>query len=330
MGDWKMFTEYLGPITEDNLSGAHALLERAARLIQQGALVAIPSETIYGLGVSILNTEAVQKLFAVKQRKQNHALPILIAHLDQLKFIAREIPPAFGLLSKQLLPGPLTVILKKNLQLSPLITGGKDTVAIRFSSHPALKRIVELAGCPIAFPSANLSGKPSPTLAKHVFEDFNGKIEAIVDGGETEYGLESTLISLENPDRPILYRFGVVEKRDIENVLGCELEVHPQALLPQRVAQNLQSLPAIRLFSSWDEMKIYLKLSNRSKRLIMSYEENVSIAQPGDLFKLSGKNLYEGLRFASRNGYAEVLVLCTPGLKSNEPLYRRLKQIANT
>lgn len=325
-----MYTEILGPVSEDSLVNVHELLQRAARLLQQGALIAIPTETTYGLAASILNETALKDLFSVKNRDASHALPVQIANLDQLKFIAREIPPQFHLLAKQFLPGPLTIVLKKNPPLSETITGGADTVAVRFSSNAVVRRLIELAGCPLAMPSANLTGRPSPTSAKHVLEDFNGKIQGIVDGGETKYGLESTVISLEDPLNPILLRHGVIGQRSIEKALGRTLCVHPRALLSHHGVGSTQKLPAVRLFSSWDEMKIYLQLSNDSKRLVMTQEERTPVIQMCDFFKLSTKNLYEGLRLALRDGYAEVLVLCNPLLRNNETLHQRLKQIAST
>jgi len=325
-----MYTEYLGPVIEGNLIGAQELLQRAARLLQQGALVAIPTETTYGLAASILNESALKSLYTVKNRKAASPLPVQVANLDQLKFITRELPSQFNVIAKHFLPGPITVVLKKNPHLSDIITGGKDTVAVRISSNMTVKRMIELVGCPLAMPSANLSGNPSPTCAKHVLEDFNGKIQGIVDGGETEFGLESTVLSLENPDKPILLRFGVIGQREIEKALGCTVQVHPQALLAHQSKASSTILPAVRLFSSWEEMKIYLQLSNDSKRLIMSQEDSSPRIQMCDYFKLSAKNLYEGLRMALRDGYAEVLVLCSPILKNNEILHQRLKQIAST
>lgn len=326
-----MYTEYLGPVNEDNLIEAQEFLRRAARLLQQGALVAVPTETTYGLAASILNETALKNLYAIKNRSKAMALPVQVANFDQLKFITCNISSEFEVLAKHFLPGPLTIVLKKNPHLSNTITAEKDTVAVRISSNKLVRRLIELVGCPLAIPSANLSGNPSPTCAKHVLEDFNGKIHGIVDGGEAEFGLESTVLSLEDPTTPILLRFGMITQREIEKVLNCSIRIHPKALLVNQSKSNSNNrFPAIRLFSSWDEMKIYLQLSNDSKRLIMSQEECSPIVQACNFFRLSKTNLYEGLRLALRNGYAEVLVLCSPILKNNKILYHRLKQIAST
>ncbi|CCB88870.1 L-threonylcarbamoyladenylate synthase [Simkania negevensis] len=325
-----MYTEYLGPIAEENLLGSQELLQRAARLLQQGALVAIPTETTYGLAASILNETALKNLYEIKNRETSTALPIQVANTDQLKFITRDLPHQFDLIAKHFLPGPLTIVLKKNPHLSSTISGGMDTVAVRISSNKIARRLIELVGCPLAMPSANLSGNPSPTCAKHVLEDFNGKIQGIVDGGNSEYGLESTVLSLEDPANPVILRFGVISQRSIEKVLGTQVRVHPKALLSHFGKVGQQRLPAIRLFSSWDEMKIYLQLSNDSRRLVMSREERFPTLKMCDYFNLCAKNLYEGLRMAIRDSYSEVLVLCNPTLKNDEMLHQRLKQIAST
>lgn len=325
-----MYTEYLGPINEDNQIDMEGLLNRAARLLQQGALIAVPTETTYGLAASILNETALKKIYAVKNRNQAFALPVQVANFDQLKWITRDLPPQFEMLSHCFFPGPLTVVVKKNPNLSNTITAGKDTVAVRISSNNIVKRMIELIGCPLAIPSANISGNPSPICAKHVLEDFNGKIDGIVDGGETEFGLESTVLSIEDPKKPVLLRFGVISQHEIEQALNCKIRIHPKELFAHQNRSRSNRLPTIRLFSSWDEMKIYLQLSSNSKRLVMSLETCSSIIRAPHFFKLTGKNLYEGLRVALRNGCAEVLVLSSPALKDNQKLYQRLKQVAST
>lgn len=325
-----MYTECLDLVSKDSLSKAHEHLQRAARLLQQGKLVAMPTETTYGLGASILNQSALQNLYKVKNRDHSKPLPVQVANFDQLKFIVRDLPSQFKKIADRFLPGPLTVILKKNRSLSDVITGEKGSVAIRISSNPIVKKIIELTGCPLAMPSANLSGRPSSIFAKHVLEDLNGKIEVIIDGGETEFGFESTVISLENPEKPVLMRHGVILQHELEGVLESPLYIHSQALLSHYRTDRTKTFPAVRLFSSWDEMNIYLQLSNQNKRLIMSLENPSKTIVMRDFFKLTDKNLYEGLRVALRNGYAEILVLYAPSLKKSGLLYKRLKQIAIT
>lgn len=318
-----MYTEYFGPINREELKG----LESPSRKLQQGGLVAFPTETVYGLGATILNVQALKRLYQVKNRAKGHSLPVQVANMDQMKFVATDIPYEAQVLANHFLPGPLTLILKKNPNLSDLVTGGKPTIAVRLCSDSIARRLVELTGCPLAVPSANLTGKPSPTKASHVLEDFNGQIEGIVDGGEVTYGMESTLISLEDPLSPTLLRFGMIPQSEIENVLNRKLVVHSLALTANGSTTFGKLRSAVRLFSSWDEMKIYLKLSSTSKRMIMCSE---SSPFQGEHFQLDGKNLYEGLRIADREGYAEVLVHCSPEIKKNSFLLNKLKQIARS
>jgi tRNA threonylcarbamoyl adenosine modification protein (Sua5/YciO/YrdC/YwlC family) len=317
-----MYTEYFGPINREELKG----LEAPSRKLQQGGLIAFPTETIYGLGASILNEEAIIRLFTVKGRNEIHSLPVQVANMDQLKFVVQEIPQTAAILASHFLPGPLTIILKKHPNLSSLITGGKETVAVRLCSDPIARRLIELTGCPLAVPSANITGKPSPTKASHVLEDLNGQIDGIVDGGETQHGMESTVISFEDPHRPTILRHGVIEKKEIEIVLNRNVYIHPLALTFNGCSSFNKLRSAVRLFSSWEEIRIYLKLSPASKRMMMSKENRAPI--PGDYFPLDEKNFYEGLRAADRGGYAEVLVCCNPELKKDISLLNKLKQIA--
>ncbi|MCB1082446.1 MAG: threonylcarbamoyl-AMP synthase [Chlamydiia bacterium] len=318
-----MYTEYYGPINRKDLKG----LEAPSRKLQQGGIVAFPTETTYGLGTSILNEDAIKRLFEVKGREETRALPVLIANLDQLRFVVSEYPEEAKALAEEFLPGPLTIVMKKHPNLSPLITGGKESVAVRFSSDPIARRLVEMTGCPLASPSANMTGKPSSIQASHVLEDFNGKVDGIVDGGVAKYGMESTLISLEDPSRPTILRFGVAEQKEIERVLNRKVLIHPLALTLNGSSFFGKLRSVVRLFSTWEEMKIYLKMSPGSRRLILSKD----VAQiEGKHFQLDGKNLYEGLRKADREGFAEVLVCCNPELKKDIVLLNKLKQIART
>lgn len=322
-----MYTELLGPILSDDLTESSSLLERAVRLLQQGGLVAFPTETVYGLGASILREDALERLFKVKQRPKNMALPIHVANINQVKFVASDIPQAFYALAERFFPGPLTIVLKKSEMLSPLISGSNQSVAIRISPNPIAKRLIELTGCPLAVPSANLTGKPSPIKAKHVLEDFNGDIQAVLDGGECSYGLESTVVSIEDPENPIILRLGPISYSDIEKVLGKQVKISSNTYFSKNRQMHY---PTVRLFSTLDEVRIYLQLSTENKRLLMSSEKIVTGKANCEPFILSMNNLYEGLRLAERESYSEVLVLCDDPLKQNRVLFSRLKQIAST
>jgi len=196
----------------------------AARLILRGKLVAFPTETVYGLGADALNEKAVRRIFDAKGRPADNPLIVHIADFNDLKKLAREIPEEAKLLAERFWPGPLTLVLPKGKDVPPVVTGGLDTVAVRMPAHPIALALIR-SSKPVAAPSANVSGKPSPTLAEHVVDDFYGKIEAIIDGGPTPVGVESTVIDLTS-GRPMLLRPGGLPLEEIEKVIG-PVEVHP-------------------------------------------------------------------------------------------------------
>jgi len=197
-------------------------LKIASEIIKKGGLVAFPTETVYGLGANALNESAVRRIFEVKQRPPDNPLSILVADFDTVYSIA-ELNVIAKRLMDEFFPGPITIIAKKKPVVPDITTGGQDKVAVRMPDHKVALKIIELSETPIAAPSANLSGKPSPTKAEHVLEDFEGKIDAIVDGGETGIGIESTVVDTTTMPIRIL-RLGAIAVEDIENVVG-EVEV---------------------------------------------------------------------------------------------------------
>jgi L-threonylcarbamoyladenylate synthase len=201
-------------------------LVQAADFLKNNEVIAFPTETVYGLGGNAENGEAVAKIFAAKGRPSDNPLIIHIAEIAQLEAFVSEVPQTASLLMEKFWPGPLTIVLnKKDGKLSEVATAGLSTVAVRMPAHPIALAIIKQAGLPIAAPSANRSGKPSPTLARHVFEDLNGKIAGIVDGGPTGVGVESTVIDCTG-EIPVILRPGGVTKEQIEAVIG-RVEVDP-------------------------------------------------------------------------------------------------------
>ena len=205
------------------LSTTPADLQTAAEILKNGGLVAIPTETVYGLGANGLDPEAVKKIFEAKGRPQDNPLILHIAEASQLDEFCTDIPETARELAERFWPGPLTMVLKVRDLVPKVTTAGKDTVAMRCPQTPATREILRLAGVPVAAPSANLSGKPSTTTAQHVLHDMDGKIDAIVDGGACRVGVESTIVDLtENPPR--LLRPGGITPEQLREVLG-ELEI---------------------------------------------------------------------------------------------------------
>lgn len=192
---------------------------RAAQILRDGGLVAIPTETVYGLAANALNPEAVSNIFKAKGRPADNPLIVHITGLEELAALAREIPQAAYDLAERFWPGPLTMILKKQDVVPLITTGGLDTVAVRCPSHPVARAIIRESGLPIAAPSANPSGCPSPTNARRCVEDLTGKVEAIVDGGECQVGVESTVVTLAE-EVPRLLRPGYVTLEQLCDALG--------------------------------------------------------------------------------------------------------------
>lgn len=203
---------------ESNAIDHNKILE-AARIIQSGGLVAFPTETVYGLGADALNPEASRKIYAAKGRPSDNPLIVHISAFEDLVGIAEDVPREAEKLSKAFWPGPLTMIVNKNERVPYETTGGMDTVAVRMPGHPVALELIRQSGCLIAAPSANTSGRPSPTLAEHVAEDLSGKIPMILDGGEVGIGIESTIIDL-TEDIPMILRPGYITREMLENVIG--------------------------------------------------------------------------------------------------------------
>ncbi len=190
----------------------------AAEIIKKGGLVAFPTETVYGLGANALNPDAVKNIFKAKGRPSDNPLIVHISKIEQLNDLVIEVPSAVQKLISRFWPGPLTIILKRSCAVSDEITAGLDTVAVRMPSHPIALALINMSSCPIAAPSANSSGKPSPTRANHVIEDLKGKIDLIIDGGPTSVGVESTVLDMTS-SQPVILRPGGITLEQLNEVL---------------------------------------------------------------------------------------------------------------
>ncbi len=196
-----------------------AVMARAGEILRRGGLVAFPTETVYGLGGDAMNPDAAAKIYLAKGRPSDNPLIVHIADIEGLKDVAGEIPDSALMLAEHFWPGPLTMILPKSEAVPYATTGGLDTVAVRMPRHPAARALIRESGVYIAAPSANLSGRPSPTTAAHVIEDLAGKVDMIIDGGPSDIGLESSIIDLTG-DVPVILRPGAVTREMFEDVLG--------------------------------------------------------------------------------------------------------------
>jgi len=203
-------------------------VKKAAELINSGEVVAFPTETVYGLGANVFDENAVKKIFLAKGRPSDNPLIVHIAEKEQILSVARSVNRQAELLSERFMPGPITLVLPKRKEIPLSVTGGIDTVGVRLPEHIGARQFIKACGYPIPAPSANSSGKPSPTKASHVFDDLNGKIPLILDGGACSGGVESTVISLCGA-KPLLLRPGLITLEMLSDVLG-EVEVHPAVL----------------------------------------------------------------------------------------------------
>lgn len=217
--------------------------DAAAKIIREGGLVAIPTETVYGLGADGLNEEAVAKIFEAKGRPQDNPLILHVTGAEQIDLFCHHVPKAAYDLAERFWPGPLTMVLPARDIVPRRTTAGLDTVAVRCPDNDVTRRIIRLSGVPIAAPSANISGKPSTTTAEHVRHDHDGRIDAIVDGGPCRVGVESTIVDL-TEERPRLLRPGGISPEELIEVLG-DLVVD-KAVTAQVVLDTIVKAPGMK------------------------------------------------------------------------------------
>ncbi|MEM0381908.1 MAG: L-threonylcarbamoyladenylate synthase [Nitrososphaerota archaeon] len=203
-------------------------VSHAAEVIRRGGLVAFPTETVYGLGADALNPGAVERVFKAKGRPPDNPLIIHVASMEELYTIGRDIDWRAEELAKRFWPGPLTLVVKKSPIVPKITVAGLDTAAVRMPRHKVALRLIEESERPIAAPSANKSGRPSPTLAEHVVADLGDEVDLVLDSGPTDIGVESTVLDITS-EKPVILRPGGVSREEIEAVVGV-VEVHPSAL----------------------------------------------------------------------------------------------------
>ncbi|WP_330682893.1 L-threonylcarbamoyladenylate synthase [[Clostridium] aminophilum] len=221
-----MITKVLQVSDSGNFSGEDIRnIQEAADVIRSGGLAAFPTETVYGLGGNALDADASRKIYAAKGRPSDNPLIAHVSCMEEITPIVSEIPEAGRKLAEAFWPGPMTLIFQKSEVVPYQTTGGLETVAVRMPSDPVAQELIRRAGVPIAAPSANTSGRPSPTRAGHVYEDLNGKIEVILDGGPVGIGVESTIVDV-TEDVPTLLRPGAVTMEMLREVVG-EVRIDP-------------------------------------------------------------------------------------------------------
>lgn len=247
-------------------------IEEIASLLKKGEAVAIPTETVYGIAADCFNEEAVGKIFEAKGRPSDNPLIVHIAKTEELYSLVKEVPESVKKLTDKYWPGPLTVILPKKDCISDRVSGYLPTVAVRMPSHPVARAIIEAAGVPLAAPSANISGFPSPTSFTHVKDDMYGRLPALVDGGECELGIESTVISF-STEIPALLRPGAVTYEQLTEVLG-EVELHSAILSPLEKGATAAS-PGMKYkhYSPTARLRVFKGTKDELKEYIRKYPD---------------------------------------------------------
>jgi L-threonylcarbamoyladenylate synthase len=225
MGPWGLACRVLA-CSPDRVDAE--VIGEAASVIRRGGLVAFPTETVYGLGADAFNGEAVRRVFTVKGRPPDNPVIVHLASPEDLWLVASSVPEEAWRLVERAWPGPLTIVVPRDPQVPSVVSGGLDTVAVRMPAHPVALSLIKAAGTPVAAPSANISGRPSPVTAEHVVRDLCDRIDVVIDGGETFMGVESTVVDFTR-DPPVLLRPGPYPVEVIEKILGGRVVVTNQA-----------------------------------------------------------------------------------------------------
>jgi len=276
----------------------------AVQILANGGLVAIPTETVYGLGAAINNEVAIAKIFEVKGRPQNHPLIVHLAHIDQLHLVAHNIHPDAIRLAHACWPGPLTLLLQRSENISMSITGGRDTVAVRIPDNAFTRQLIINLGSPIAAPSANRFGRVSPTTAQHVCDDLQNDVDLIVDDGASSIGVESTIVDF-SVSPPQLLRPGGIPIEDIEQILGYTIRDTDGISRASGMLQNHYQPSCNVLLVQTDQE------AQQLKDTLMSQYQRVRILNRCDNLPVYATLLYSDLRQADTDRI-EVLIAVLP------------------
>ncbi len=305
------------------------IIQQASDILYDGGLVSFPTETVYGLGANALDESAVSKIFRAKGRPANDPIIVHIAHIDQLKDIATDIPDIARTLTDRFWAGALTLVLKKHPNIPLNITSGMETVAVRMPDHPVALALLRQSGLPIGAPSANTFSRPSPTTAQHVMDDLDGHVDMVLDGGSTSIGVESTILNLVS-DVPTLLRPGGVSLEALREVIP-NIVYHPQYLTEDADAvpssgtllKHYSPTAEVILFRGEDDTKVFSAMREAiynaqiEKRIIgvmvldadvTQFDDfNVTIERLGATVDESALRLFSALRDLDKQGVNLIL-----------------------
>ncbi|HEY7696185.1 MAG TPA: L-threonylcarbamoyladenylate synthase [Nitrososphaeraceae archaeon] len=327
------------------------IIRNASKLIRSGEIVAFPTETVYGLGANALNPTSVSKIFEIKGRPADNPLIIHVADMAMLESLVIKIPPKAQRIIKKFWPGPITLVLKKSKIVPEITTGGLNTVAVRMPKNKIARELIKKSGIPIAAPSANISGRPSPTTAIHVRDDLAGKIRLILDGGSTRIGIESTVIDMTR-NIPVILRPGGISKEKIENEIGkvCihdsllgnkgrKLIIHrspgmkyqhysPKAkVMLVEGPENLVKTKIIQLSEKLEAEGKNVRIMTASKSLNVNPKK---IQYMGSTFETIARNLFANLRQADKDNIDVIIVQGIQYRNTGFAIMNRLKKAAST
>ena len=317
----------------------------AAEIIKKGGLVAIPTETVYGLGANGLDENAVISIFVAKGRPQDNPLILHIADAKQMEELCHHVPDAAYKLAEKFWPGPLTMVLPARDCVPKRTTGGLDTVAVRCPDNEVTREIIRLAGVPVAAPSANISGKPSTTTAQHVLHDHNGRIDAVVDGGSCRVGVESTIVDLTG-DRPRLLRPGGVTPEELMETLGdlvidkaVTAQIDKDAVVKAPGMKYKHYAPdcdVVIVSGSREKAAAYIRAHFEPGDRVLCFEEELPLYEGcaplaygrEDAVETLSAGLFSALRELDEVGIARVYARCPVGGGVAYAVQNRLKKAA--
>ncbi len=319
-------------------------IKEAALALKEGAVVSIPTETVYGLGANAFLPDSVNEIFKVKGRPSDNPLIVHIAELSEAKEIGRDIPEVFYTLAEKFWPGPLSMIVKKSDKIPENVSAGLDTIAIRMPDMEITREFIKYAGCPVAAPSANISGTVSATSAEFVYDDFAGRIPYIIDGGASDVGIESTVLDL-TKEVPVILRPGGITKEDFESV-GVEVCYHPSLLSGGEVEKPASpgmkykhyspSCPVILVCGNTGLAQDYILRNIKNDECVFAFLEqkellklqnSICLSSVKEPYKAAAK-IFDELRKADKKGYKKIYLTSLPEKGMGISYMNRVKKSA--
>ncbi len=327
------------------LSGDAAGIAAAGEILAAGGLVGIPTETVYGLAADATNAQAVLSIYAAKERPADNPLIVHIAEPEEMYEIAAEVPEAAVRLAEAFWPGPLTIILPRGKKIPPEVSAGLDTVSIRMPAHPVARAIIKAGGRPLAAPSGNRSGRPSPTTARHMLEDMDGRIPLIVDGGACSVGVESTVMTL-CTEEPLVLRPGAVTAEQLSVVLGCPVRLSHAITEGLKDGEAPQS-PGMKykhyapkaevtlVVGSTEQYTAYVNAHREEGRMALCFAEDAPLLQTACVVygeaehpEQQAQQVFSALRELDERGAKTVLAHCPQTSGVALAVYNRLLRAA--